>query len=212
MLGALKEHLMEPQLCAVFCEAFTEQMNKLRREHDAATDHFRRELSATQKKLSQMVDAIADGAPVAPIRDKMHSLEARRLELEEMLKEVEGAPPLLHPNMAHMYQEQVGKLIETLNTTEHRAEATEVVRSLIDKIVLTPDVGENRLVSDLHGSLAGILGVAVQEKAKPQLTDQVIAQQKAVIDRSKNNGSALEGASEVKLVAGVGFEPTTFRL
>ncbi len=212
VLGALKEHLMEPELCAVFCEAFTEYMNKLRREHDAATDHYRRELGDTKKKLSQMVDAISEGAPVAPIRDKMHMLEARRLELEEMLKDVEVAPPLLHPNMAHLYQEQVGKLIETLNTPEHRAEATEVVRSLIDKIVLTPDVGENRLVSDLHGSLAGILGMATKEKAQPQLTDQAIAQQKAVIDGSKNNRSAPEGASEVKLVAGAGFEPATFRL
>ncbi|MEM9640120.1 MAG: recombinase family protein, partial [Pseudomonadota bacterium] len=190
VLGALKKHLMEPELCAVFCEAFTEHMNKLRREHDAATDHFRRELGTTQKKLSQMVDAIAEGAPVAPIREKMHALEARRLDLEEMLKDVDVAPPLLHPNMAHLYQELVGKLIETLNTPEHRAEATEVVRSLIDKIVLTPDVGENRLVSDLHGSLAGILGMAIQEKAKLQLTDQEIAQQKAVIDGSTNDRSA----------------------
>ena len=70
-------------------------------------------------------------------------------------------------------------------------EATEVVHSLIDKIVLTPDAGENRLVSDLNGSLAGILGMATQEKAKPQPTDQVIAQQKAVIDGSKNKRSAL---------------------
>ena len=46
--------------------------------------------------------------------------------------------------MARLYQKQVGKLIETLNVPEHRAEAADVVRSLVEKIVLTPDAGENR--------------------------------------------------------------------
>ena len=212
VLGALKEHLMEPELCAVFCDAFTKHMNKLRREHDAATDHYRRELTSTRKKLDQMVDAIAEGAPVAPIKDKMHALEDRRIELERLLEDVVEAPPLLHPNMARLYQKQVGKLIETLNVPEHRAEAADVVRSMVEKIVLTPDVGENRLVSDLHGDLAGTLGMATKGGSSPKLTDSAITKQIEVIEGFKTSKGALEDVMQVKLVAGVGFEPTTFRL
>ena len=212
VLGALKGHLLDPKLCAIFCDEFTKHMNKLRRDHVAATEHFRRELKQGKRQMAQMVDAIADGAPVAPIKDKMHALEARRVELEALLEDVQEAPPLLHPNMAHLYKKQVGKLIETLNVPEHRAEAADVVRSLVEKIVLTPDVGENRLVADLHGDLAGILGMATKEKAKPQLTDSMISRQKEVIDGSQTCKSTPEGAQQVKLVAGVGFEPTTFRL
>ena len=118
----------------------------------------------------------------------------------------------MHPNMARLYQKQVSKLIETLNVPEHRAEAADVVRSMVEKIVLTPDVGENRLVSDLHGSLAGILGMATKEKAHPQLTDSMITRQIEVIEGSKTRKGVPEDALQVKLVAGVGFEPTTFRL
>lgn len=50
VLRALKEHLMEPELCAVFCDAFTKHMNKLRCEHDAATDHYRRELTTEEEE------------------------------------------------------------------------------------------------------------------------------------------------------------------
>ncbi len=66
-------------------------MNKLRREHDAATDHYRCVLTSTRKKLGQMVDAIAEGAPVAPIKDKMHTLEDQRIELERLLEDVQEA-------------------------------------------------------------------------------------------------------------------------
>ena len=41
------------------------------------------------------------------------------------------------PQMSRRYREQLGNLIETMNMPEHRAEASEIVRSLIEKIVLT---------------------------------------------------------------------------
>ncbi|WP_299861649.1 recombinase zinc beta ribbon domain-containing protein [uncultured Roseobacter sp.] len=212
VLGALNEHLMDAELCKLFCDEYTKQMNKLRREHDAALDHYKIEFDRVKKQLSQMVDAICDGAPVAPIKDKMHALEARRVELQELLEDVEVAPPLLHPSIAHRYHEQVGKLIETLNLPEHRAEAVEVVRSLIEKIVLTPDESENRLISGLHGNLAGILSLSAETKSRTQLTDSAIDTHKSTLGLEQKCKNAQEGVSQVKLVAGVGFEPTTFRL
>ena len=48
-----------------------------------------------------------------------------------------------------------------MNREEHRHEATELIRTLVDKVVLTPD--ENRkkkLKMNLYGDLAGILSMA----------------------------------------------------
>lgn len=64
-----------------------------------------------------MVEAICDGAPVAPIKHKIRALKNRRLELEALFEDVEASRPLLHPNMSHRYRAQVGQLIE-----KHRAE------------------------------------------------------------------------------------------
>ncbi|MCD1628274.1 recombinase family protein, partial [Seohaeicola saemankumensis] len=99
-----------------------------------------------------------------------------------------------------------------MNTPEHRAEATEIVRSLVEKIVLTPDESENRLVADLHGDLAGILTLSAGPKPSSHINDATIAASRAALGEGPTCESAPEGASQDKLVAGVGFEPTTFRL
>ena len=212
VLNVLQGHLMDPELCEVFCEEYTRQMNRLRMEHNAALESHRREHSRTKKQLSQMVDAIADGAPVAPIKDKMHALENRRIELEALLDVAEEAPPLLHPNMARRYHEQVGRLIETLNILEHSAEAVEVIRSLVEKIVLSPDESENRLVANLHGDLAGILAVSVDKKTFADLDGPAIRRHKEALGLLDETQSPYYYEKKDKLVAGVGFEPTTFRL
>ncbi|MGA9412929.1 MAG: hypothetical protein WBV78_21120, partial [Roseobacter sp.] len=48
-----------------------------------------------------------------------------------------------------------------INIPEHRAEASEIGRSLIEKIFLTQDESEKHLVVDLHGDLGGNLILAV---------------------------------------------------
>jgi DoxX-like family len=75
-----------------------------------------------------------------------------------------------------------------------QVQATEIIRKLVDKIVRMPveDEGRKSLSIDLHGHLAGILSLAT--KASRPLSE-----------------SGLE-AGYMKLVAGTGFEPVTFRL
>jgi site-specific DNA recombinase len=70
-------------------------------------------------------------------------------------------------------------------------EAFELVRSLIDEIRLVPEYG--RLRVERRGELAGILAPSAAGK-KP------------------GGGDAAGLAEQIKMVAGVGFEPTTFRL
>ena len=58
-------------------------------------------------------------------------------------------------NLGALYAEKVARLAEALNTPDTRDEAGEIIRSLIERIVLTPE-GE-RLKAELYGDLAGIL-------------------------------------------------------
>ena len=203
ILKALKAHLMDPALCELFCDAYTKHMNKLRMEHNASLASHRAEHERIKRKLSQMVDAIADGAPVAPIKDKMHALEDRRVELESILEDVEEAPPLLHPHMAKRYHEQVGNLIEALNSTEHRTEATEVVRSLIEKVVLTPDESEDRLLVDLHGDLAGILTISAERELLSGLDGTALERHKETMGLPKEAQSSDVPDEQDELVAGM---------
>ncbi|WP_408014302.1 hypothetical protein [Roseibium marinum] len=212
VLNALKSHLMDPDLCDLFCKEYTAHLNQLRLNHNASIEGYKSEHKQTLKKLDQMVEAIADGAPVAPIRDKMHLLENRRIELEALLQDVEEAPPLLHPFMANRYHDQVRNLIEALNTRDSRQEAADLIRTLIEKIVLTPDEREDRLVADLLGDLAGILAISADHPSQAPISETVIAKQKALLTADEADRGALSGDRKVKLVAGAGFEPATFRL
>ena len=122
-------------------------------------------------------------------------LEAHKAELAELLANADEPPPLLHPNMAHVYQERVGKLCENLQRDEDRAPAVEVLRSLIDQVTLMPDNGELAII--LRGDLGAILRFAAGKK-NPDFLSEAEA-----LDNLLSQGS---------LVAGVGFEPVTFRL
>ncbi len=78
-----------------------------------------------------------------------------------------------------------------LNREENRAEAADALRSLIDRIELTPNI-QGRLEIDLFGDLAGILTMAGKKKGPLDESDPSVQQ--------------------VKMVAGAGFEPAAFRL
>ena len=82
------------------------------------------------------------------------------------------------------------ELSSLLLDPQQKAEAFDIIRELIDEVRLTPENGE--LSITLTGEIAGILSLC-DSKKKPASSYE---------DRAK----------QVKLVAGVGFEPTTFRL
>jgi site-specific DNA recombinase len=66
--------------------------------------------------------------------------------------------------------------------------AGEVLCSLVKEIVLTPEAGELRI--DVRGDLAGISAIFLKTKTP----------------------AAGTGVSQFEMVAGIGFEPMTFRL
>ena len=71
---------------------------------------------------------------------------------------------LLHPAMTSSYQQAIKDLNVSLNAEGARAEASQHLRGLIDKVVLTPKEGEKGLRIDLHGDLAGILNMSLETK------------------------------------------------
>ena len=160
VLGALTDHLMDPELCAAFCEDYRQHANRLRQEHNAALDGYRREHEMATQELDRLIDQLLAGVPTERVKDRMQVLEDRRAEIKRILETTEEAPVLFHPQMADRYHQEVQQLIAALNYEDHRAEAADLLRGLIDKIVLMPDSRRERLSIDLVGDLAGILSMA----------------------------------------------------
>ena len=143
---------------------------------------------------TDFVNHVSNYVPGAQLKDRIGALETRKTELTERLAEAHEPPPLLHPNMAEMYRQKVTELAAALGHPESRLEAAELLRTLVERIVLTPENGT--LSITLRGDLAGILALAEHKTKKP----------------GSNKGTGLTLLAQESLVAGAGFEPAAFRL
>ena len=190
VLNALRTKLVDPELFAHFCAVFTQEMNRLRMEGRAGIAAAEAEMAKIDRELDTLLNLILKGGAADAINSKMVLLEHRKKELALFLAEAEEPPPLLHPSMALQYRRRVQQLYEALQDEdeEKRVEAADILRSLVDKIVLTPVDGKVEI--DVQGDLAGILTISAQTK----------------------NPAGERGGSQVKMVAGAGFEPAAFRL
>ena len=225
VLNALRTKLVDPDLFAHFCEVFTQEMNRLRMEGRAGIASAEAELAKVNRELEKILDLyLNDALSVDMVKERSKKLEARKSELEQFLAEADEPPPLLHPSMALQYRKRVQQLYDALQNADEgkRIEAVDTLRSLVDRIILTPVDGKMEI--DVQGDLAGILTISVQSKNPASGAGS--SQVKMVAGAGSNlhllpeqvkmvAGTGVDHnlrSTPVKMVAGVGFEPTTFRL
>jgi site-specific DNA recombinase len=188
VLGGLHDHLMDPALIDIFCTEYTRHLNRLRSDAVASSEGHKAELAKIDRETERLIDAIVGGVPASKVKDRMTELDARKTELEKLLESAPQPPPVLvHPRMGDRYREEVGRLRDALNDVSRREEAAEIVRGLIDSIVLQPSGSgrERTLTIDLTGHLAGILNLARETK--------------------KGAAGAPASDQQIKLVAGARF-------
>jgi DNA invertase Pin-like site-specific DNA recombinase len=164
VLNGLRKHLMEPELFREFCTEFTKEVNRLRMERGADLTAMRDELPRIDRELSRLLAALKAGGPIQAIVNDMKRLEARKAELTEKLANADETPPLLHPNMAALYAQRIAELTENLRHEDSRAQAAEILRSLVDQVTLVPEEGELAIV--LRGDLGAILRFAAGRKPR----------------------------------------------
>ena len=188
ILDALKRHLMAPDLVKTFIAEFHDEMNRLSREHEHGLALKRRSLDEISRKLEGLLDAIADGLRTPGLKTKLEGLEAQKAALESEIAASPSPGPRLHPNLAELYREKVARLHEALKEPETRAQAIEILRGLIERVSLSPADGGFEI--ELVGEIARMIA----------------------LPEGSGRGELMAYESSVKVVAGVGFEPTTFRL
>ncbi len=123
-------------------------------------------------------------------------LERRQKELEVHLSAVPADVPDIHPRVADIYRRRVERLAESLANPDDRDKAAEAIRGLIKRIVISP--GKKRGEMDI--TLCGDLGNIIQWVANN------------TGERTKGVTVTPQGGVTVSVVAGAGFEPTTFGL
>ncbi len=192
VLAGLRENLLHPDLVAEFVAEFQKEWNRLRREESVARTRDTAELARVERQIANIIGAIKDGLYVPTMKQELEGLEARKASLRLAIDTEQEEPPRLHPGLAEIYRAKVSELTRTLNDDALRGEAATALRSLLGAIRMIPQDGE--LAIELVGELAGILALG-REGAE-----------------SRKPARVSERAFPLKLVAGIGFEPMTFRL
>ena len=200
VLSVLKDRLLTPDLVDEFVSAFDAEFAELQKNSLGTQMRVQQQLSEVERRLQGVLRAVENGAWNDSLRERLTDLERRKADLTAQL--AAAANPVrrvrLTSGAAEIYRAKVADLEASLSAQEIRAEAGEALRSLIERVVLTPDPSAaDGLSAVLHGELAEILSLA---------SAPVSSARNEKLPRTVVLGSLLS------LVAGIGFEPMTFRL
>jgi site-specific DNA recombinase len=189
----LKTRLLNPELVRVFCEEFVAEVNRLRRERERLADTRTAEHKRLDRQISNIVEAIKAGLASPALSAELRSLETARAEFDGPAAATTPLyPVLLHPSLGSIFSDKIARLQESLAEPDLRVEAADILRSLVEGIVVMPDATGKGVTVRLEGDLAEMLAFAASGQ--------------------QNARQGLPGGRSTKLVAGAGFEPAAFRL
>ena len=160
---ALKDRLLTPDLVDKFVRAFDAELANLQKQSLGTQARVARQLADIERRLEGVLRAIENGAWNDSLKSRLDEFEAQKRKLGDELKAAEAPAPRvrLTVDATAIYRAKVADLQASINAPDIRAEATEALRSLIERVVLLPaPSAPDGLSAELHGDLAMILALA----------------------------------------------------
>jgi site-specific DNA recombinase len=167
-------------------QSFHHALAELRGTKEKQCKKLSKRLHEIKQSIQTIVDLVVKGKPSRALMERLAELETERDATEVAMAKAEIAQPItFKPDAADDYRAKVKDLKAALAAAdaENRAIAYTAIRELIDKVVIRPNGPCKRTEIDIHGRIQSLFA---ENEADTQ--------------------------SKGALVAGVGFEPTTFRL
>jgi site-specific DNA recombinase len=184
ILSVLETYLMAPDVVAAAVEAYRAERDRLSKDLARKNRDAARDLTIVDRKMQAVIEMVEAGGDVKSLTARLNELATQRRELEKRVPKTGADVIALHPKAAEMYADTVRQIHTALASRENsNREAMELVRELVERIDVTPHIDRKKPTQlQLLGNLAALLG-----------------------EPSENPTATL-------VVAGAGFEPTTFRL
>ena len=188
VLGGIENQLAAPDLIREYVAEYHRAYSVLRDTAGRRRAELERELTKIKADTKVTIEMLMESRNKALLAN-LDALETRREQVETEIAEVQPSPVELHPNVADVYKAKVRNLKALLAEADedNRTDAYRAIRELVDKVVIIPKGAYQRPDLEIHGQMA-VLFKASRDRTIP------------------------EPRSMGELVAGVGFEPTTFRL
>ena len=160
VLDGLKGRLLAPDLVKEFVQEFNAEIERNRASVKARCSAYERNLAGIDRKIGSMIKAIEDGMYHPAMKERMAQLETDRAALIAEAAPIEApkVDVLVHPNLPELYRRKVSELEQLLEAGAERDEAKDLIRSMIDRVVLRPRKTADGLDATLYGELGAILG------------------------------------------------------
>lgn len=186
VLDGLRRRMLTPAAVAYAVDCYRERTQELEGNNQTARDRLEGKIQECEGTIQLAKNHLKRGvAPPDWLFDSATEAEQQVKALKEQLESLEEPRVVkLHPNAATSYRSLIANLNAGLSADDSTSttEAINALRKLVSRIVITPGNARGEVFVEVEGDLAALL--ELQES----------------------------GRTAVTLGAGVGFEPTTFRL
>jgi site-specific DNA recombinase len=151
VLRAMQERLLGREAFAEFCAGFTEEMNRLRREHRTRLAVAPREIANLNRRSDEILKLLLEGFRNDAWKDELRRIDERRAELNAIIAAGATEPPLpaLHPQMADVFRQKTERLAAAVERDTDRDAARQSLRGFLEKIVIPPGEGLLQVVGNL---------------------------------------------------------------
>ena len=189
VLSVIQHRLLTPEHIEILAAEFEKETRRL----SDASEQMATETSTRLREVDRQIETLARNIRVSDASPVLHRMLA---ELEQERSQLAAVRPLArpisrilpHPTLLERFREKIGDLREALTDEAVRPQAAQLIGELIESVTIYP--GE-RLEAEVSANTVDMIRYAANEN-----------------DRLWSLGPDCS----VMVVAGVGFEPTTFRL
>ena len=190
ILSGLKTGLMQDEAYADFREKFLARTRSREEERGKMLKLHNQNIHQLENKIANIVRSVEDGDAPTSLNKRLKELESDLESAFVKRRAITPEPITLPTDLPAFYRAHIDDLVGTLSGEDVSGRASDELHTLIDTVVVTWDAEAKHHELELRGDLLALLNAT----------------------RPAGDAGLVECESSLKLVAGVGFEPTTFRL
>ena len=190
ILGGLREGLMQEKEYERFRSSYLARKRAEEQESEKVLQRHDARIREVQKTYDKLMAAVEHGDHSAPVIKRLNAVDAELSALQAERDTLIPAPIELPADLPALYRDHVEDLVGTLTDEAVAGPAADELHTLVETVVVSWDDDARIHWLEVRGKLLGLLSFG----------------------DAKNAAAYSDTASSLKLVAGVGFEPTTFRL
>ena len=135
-------------------------MNQLQQAQHGYIQQAEHTLRKLENEKGKLVEVIKAGIPTETLKEEFDRNTKQREHMLGVIKQSEiPTVQTVKPDMTARYQDAIRTLRETVanSDSENRDEGIDLIRNLIDKVVMTPNPQADKLDVCLYGDLAKLL-------------------------------------------------------